>query len=167
MKGGTLTSGYEMILAQQRADAEKRRAEEDKRKRLVSDSPNEARMHEMKLGGTRNHAAIVLIVKHAKDNTELDYVICELIMTDTGDLQLNMACPSCARRGIADNFKISQKNRHFELDTRRQGEIWVNPKDPNEIVTLAGAINLTEWVRCPNLGCSAKFVIDNSILRME
>jgi hypothetical protein len=167
VKGGTLSSGYEIQLAQQRLDAEKRRAAEDERKRIVRANPMEARMSEMRLGGHRDHAAVVLIVKHARDNTELDYIICELLLTGDGDLQLNMACPKCAQRGIADNFKISQKNRHFELDTRRHGEIWVNPLNPNEVVTLAGTINLTEWVFCPNLGCNWKFKIDNSILRME
>jgi len=167
VKGGTTTMAYDNALAQQKAEAESRRAQEDARNRFARENPNEARINELKLGGRGSHAAIVLEYKHTKDNLVLDYIICELIVEADGNLILNMACPRCADRGIADNFKISQKNRHFELDTRRQGELWVNPKPPFETATLAGAITLNEWVKCPNLGCVWKFVIDNNVIRME
>jgi hypothetical protein len=167
VRGGTLTSAYEKQLAFAKADAEARRAKEDERQRLVQAHPDNAHQYQASLGGHRQHAAVVLVVKHRKDNVDLDYIICELIAQDDGTLMLVMACPSCAQRGIADNFSIKQANRHFELDVRHQGELWVNPKDTREIVTLAGKINLTEWTRCPNLGCSYRFKIDNSVLRSD
>ena len=166
VKGGTTSLAWDNEQARLKADAEKRRAQEDERMRIVKENPNEARINEVKLGGQSQHASIVLEVKHAKDNTVLDYVICELMVEDE-HLVLNMACPKCADRGIPDNFKISQKNRRFELDTRRAGELWVNPKPPHETATLAGAITLLEWVKCPNLGCPWKLIIDNNVLRME
>lgn len=168
VRGGSTTSAYDQMLVAEKARAEASRREEDARTALAEANPIEARQHTMKLGGNRSgYPGIVLVVKHLKDNVVLDYISCELIVDQDGNLQLNMACYSCAQRGITDNFKISQKNRHFELDTRRQGEIWVNPNNPREFVHLAGTIHLTEWVRCPNLGCHVSFKIEDSVLRTK
>jgi hypothetical protein len=167
VKGGTTSLAWDNEQARLKAEAEQRRRQEDERQRIARENPAEAHINELKLGGRNSHASIVLELKHARDNEVINYVVCELIVEDDGNLVLNMACPKCADRGIGDNFKISQKNRRFELDTRRQGELWVNPRPPHDTATLAGAITLMEWVKCPNLGCVWKFIIDDNVLRME
>jgi hypothetical protein len=174
VKGGTLTTAYENQLKRRKAEADQRRAEDDKRKAIARANPCEAKLHTLKVGGQSSHPMVVLVVKAARDNTILDYVICELLSNDGEELILNMACPKCATRGIADNFKIHQSNRKFEFEQgkvpralARQvvGGLWVNPNDPKEAVTLAGTINLVEPTRCPNLGCDYRFKIDDSVLR--
>jgi len=167
MRGGTLTTAYENQLAQQKHAAEQARKVEDARTRATQDQPDNARQHKMVVGGNKHHAGIVLVVKHPKDNTVLDYIECELTVdpSDGTSLILIMACAWCALRDVTDNFKFSQKHKRFELDTKRQGELWVNPQNPRHIVTLAGTIQLLETVTCPNLGCGKRFVIDDSVIR--
>lgn len=167
MRGGTLTGAYERHLQQQKYEAKKARELEAARAKAAQDNPTEARQYQHAVGGNRKYPGIVLEVRHPKDRTTvLDYIECELTVEDDGGLVLVMACHKCYHRtGDAANITVRQKHRHFELDMRRQGEIWVNPRNVNHIVTLAGTITTTETITCPNLGCGMKFVIDNSVLR--
>jgi hypothetical protein len=165
MRGGTMTSAYEQQLARQKAEAEKSRQIEDSKRVAAERNPHESKQYKHVIGGNKAYAGIVLEVRHPKDNVVLDYIECELTADAEGYLLLNMACFKCAMRGVTDQFHFTQKHKRFELDTRRQGELWVNPKNPRHIVTLAGTIHLTEVVTCPNLGCGTRFVIDNSVVR--
>lgn len=163
--GGTITSDYERQLQAERADAEQRRNVEDQRRKVTTLDPN-ARISTTKLGGTKSHAAIVLEIRNSDGKAE-EFITCEL-QVDPGDptgLMLIACCPFCAAKVGMDKAQMTIRSNHrkFELDTRRQGELWVNPNDPNEFVHLAGTIHLTEVTTCP--GCSRRFVIDNSVLR--
>lgn len=162
--GGTVTSAYEQQLAREKAAAAEARRIEDSKRQAAEQNPHEAKQYKRVLGGNKHYAGIVLEVKHPKDNVVLDYINCELTMGDDGKLILVIACWKChLRTGRGGNLTIRQGHRHFELDTRRQGELWVNPKNPSDIVTLAGTINLTERTTCPV--CQMVFVIDNSVVR--
>jgi len=165
MRGGTVSSAYQQQLDQQKHEAEKARAVEDAKRNFAE--AGHAKQHKMVTGGNKQHAGIVLELRHPKDRTTvLDYIECELHVLPDNSLMLQMCCPDCYQRaGITANFHVRQSNRKFELNTKRAGEIWVNPKNPSHIVTLAGTINLTDRVKCPNLGCEKTFVIDESVLR--
>jgi len=164
VRGGTVSSGYEKQQQQARAQAEQRRKQQDEQFRVARENPLEARMHSLRLGGQQSTLMIVLEIQNS-DRKPVEWIKCELIVTPD-ELVLNMACPRCLHRDPqTPNFKIHQSNRKFELDTRRQGEIWVNPTDPSDLVTLAGSINLTDWTRCPGLGCEWRFKIENSVIR--
>jgi hypothetical protein len=165
MRGGTTTTAYDTEQAKLKAQAEASRKIEDGKRLAAETNPGEARQHKRVIGGNKKFPGIVLEVRHPKDNVVLDYIECELTAEEDGTLTLIMACHKCSLRGIYDNFKFNQKHRKFELDTRKQGTLWVNPKNPRHVVTLAGTIQLTEPVICPNLGCGMRFVIDNSVLR--
>lgn len=166
MRGGTMTSAYEAQLAQQKADAAEARDVEDKRRAYAERRPDEAKQHRHVVGGNKKYPGIVLEVREPRDRKVLDYIDCELHVLDDGQLMLQMMCVWCYHRaGITENFSIRQSNRHFELDTRRQGELWVNPDNPRHIVTLAGTIQMDKEFTCPNLGCGKKFVIENSVVR--
>ena len=174
MRGGTPSSAYDQEQAKLKAAAEKSRAVEDERRRLAESGTGEAKQFKKVIGGNKEFAGIVLEVRHPKDNVVLDYIECELIVAEDGTLSLNMACYKCALRGVTDlstgaaarsAVKFSQKHKRFDLDQRRAGELWVNPHNPQHVVTLAGTIHLHEVVTCPNLGCGMRFVIDNSVVR--
>lgn len=178
VRGGTLTTAYENELRKQKAEAEARRDIDARRREFVANSGGEAKLHSLKTG---SDASVVLVVKHPKDSTILDYITCEILVGDhqladgTQELILNMACPKCyATRGISDNFKIHQSNRRFEFEAGKipralerevVGGLWVNPVSRKEAVTIAGTINLYDKTRCPNLGCTYEFVIEDSVLR--
>lgn len=183
VRGGTTRSVYDRQLQAQVYDDEQRRKQQDETLRapttgvlpqhlrdreLNGAGPGQATVSTMRLGGSQGHAAIVLGLKHPKDNQILDWIVCELIV-QPDELILNLACPRCAASGELDrvreqNIKIHQKNRMFWLDTRRQGEIWVNPTDVDEHHILAGTITTQDWIGCPNRGCGWKFKIDDSVV---
>lgn len=167
MRGGaTMTSAYEQQLKQQAEAAKKARDLEDSRQRAAEQNPDNAKQHKLAIGGNKSFPGIVLEVREPRDHKVLDYITCELTAQEDGTLALIMACFWCFQKtGRNEQLTIRQSHRHFELDTRRQGELWVNPKNHQEIVTLAGTIHLTETVTCPV--CAIRFVIDNSVVRVK
>ncbi len=163
VKGGTNTTIHDNEVKRKRAEAEQRRAQEAARQKAVAQDPVGARSSN--LLGRDQHPAVVLEIRNSDGHPE-EFIKCELIVgTTPGELILVMCCPHCSRRHGMDEsqFKFSNKHRRFELDTRRSGELWVNPLDPREFVALAGTIHLTEAVSCPT--CGWRFKIDNSVLR--
>lgn len=165
MRGGaTMSSAYEQQLKQQEEAAKKARALEDSRRKAAEQSPDNAKQHRHVVGGNKAFPGIVLEVREPRDHKVLDYIECELTVGDDGSLTLIIACWNCyAKTGRNEQLTIRQSHRHFELDTRRQGELWVNPKNHQHLVTLAGTIHLTEVTTCPV--CAVRFVIDNSVVR--
>lgn len=169
VKGGTLSSFYDNDLKRKRADAEARRKHQDAQAAIAKKDPTSARVQTADLGSKKNHAAIVLEFRNSDGKAE-EFMTCELNAgrgDDPNELILVMCCPSCALRVGSDEsqFHFSNKHRKFELDLRRQGEIWVNPTDHREIVHLAGTIQLTEAVTCPGVGCGWRFKIENSVIK--
>lgn len=166
MRGGTgtMTSAYELQMQQQKEAAEKARKLEDSRRKAAEQNPDNAKQHRHVVGGNKAFPGIVLEVREPRDHKVLDYIECELTAQEDGTLALIIACWNCfAKTGRNEQLTIRQNHRRFELDTRRQGEIWVNPKNHQHIVTLAGTIQLTEVTTCPV--CAVRFVIDNSVVR--
>lgn len=166
VKGGTVSSAYERHLQEKKADAEKRRAAEDARHAALKQDPLGAKMA-TPFSAKAREAAIVLEIRNS-DNRAEEFLVCELVVGgDPSELTLCMICPKCAiKYGSSEaNFKFSNKHKRFELDQRRAGELWVNPKDPNEFCTIAGTIHLQDAVRCPGLGCEWRFKIDDSVVK--
>jgi hypothetical protein len=168
VRGGTISSRAEYELQAKRHDAETRRNAEAERHRIARTDPLNARMRVADLGSRENHAWVVLEFRNS-DNKPEQFLTCELRLADQDDpteLMLCMICPKCALRvGSSEaNFKFTNKHKKFDLDTRRAGEIWVNPLDPDEILTIAGTIFLHEVVTCP-LNCGWRFKIDNSVVK--
>lgn len=173
VKGGTTRSSYDALLASQKADADRRRAIQDSKFRAAKADPTSARMMSMKLGGQSASAMVVLALKHPKDNVFLDWILCEVIQHGEDELVLNMACPRCHAKnpGNEPDFKIHQSNRSWWLDPRPPrwmrdigtDRIWLNPKDQST-VTVAGSVTTQDWIRCPGLGCTWTFKIDDSVV---
>lgn len=168
VKGGTVTMRYENDLAARRADAEQRRDQQVSQFNAVKKDPVGARMQTADLGSQQKHPAIVLEIQD-NNRTVTEYIRCELTAgrTDPEELVLVLCCPYCAvKYGSAEaQIHISSKNKRLYLDIRRAGELWVNPLDVNEMVTLAGTITMEERAKCPGLGCTWAFRIDNSVIK--
>lgn len=177
VRGGTTTSASDKQIAAQRADTARRRAAMDQMRAMKRADPGGTVLKTHRLGGQSSHASIVLALRHPKDTTILDWMVCELSQEGEGagaELVLIMCCPRCVFRlgrppGEAQ-FHIRQTNRKFyytpDPPQWNQGErVWVNPKDRNDVVTLAGTVNLPEWATCPNQGCGFRFTIDDSVIR--
>jgi hypothetical protein len=178
VRGGTTTAASDKALAAQREDTRKRRAAVDQMRAMKRADPESTVLKTHRLGGAQSHASIVLALKHPKDNTIMDWMVCELSQQGTddgaGELMLVMCCPRCVfklgRPPGEAQFHIRQSNRRFYFTpnppkwNQEGGHIWRNPKDPNEVVTIAGTIDLPEWGYCPNQGCRWRFTIEDSII---
>jgi len=172
VKGGTTSTEYDRQVAAQRADTDRRRAHQDAQMRIARAHPDEAIMRTRLLGGQSQYPTIVLAVKHPKDNEILEWMTCEI--TDQGDeLALIMVCLRCVftlgRPQGEAQLTIKQSNRKFYYEPTppkwAKGErVWINPRDPNEVITLAGTVTMPEWAHCPHLGCGWTFTIDDSVI---
>jgi hypothetical protein len=183
VKNGSTSSGHDRMMAAKLANAKVRRAEEDKKFALAASRPGEARIHQQKLGGRKEHPVAVLAVRHPKDQTVQDWMICEITQQQTPegalDLMLMMQCPRCIRTYHRPSeetvMHIRQSNRMWHLDRRTKvdravnptthtcgGELWVNPEDISEVVTIAGTVTTDDWCKCPL--CAWTFKIDDSVV---
>lgn len=176
--GGTSSSAQDKQDAIQHADAERRRAQQSQSYAEAGRNPQAAKMHTLSLGGRDAHAGIVLALKHPKDDTVMDWITCELSsQPEEGggvELMLVLCCPRCVyklnRHPDRSQIHIRQSNRMFWLDERtgdqggQRGELWVNPNDATEVVTLAGTITTKDWCKCPHEGCGWTFRADESVV---
>lgn len=184
VKNGSTSGKHDKWMAQKLADAKKRRAEEDKKFAIAAKKPQEARIREQSLGGTKKHPVAILGIKNKKDHSIEDWMVCEITdQTPEGakkpDLLLMMQCPSCItkyhRPPEETIMHIRQSNRMWTLDQRTKaerklnhllkicaGEIWVNPETKDEVYLVAGMINTEEWCHCPI--CNWTFQIDDSVI---
>lgn len=183
VKNGSTSGKHDKWMQQKLADANKRRAEEDAKFRIAQQNPNEARIRQQKLGGRKNHPVAVLGLKHPKDNTVMDWMICEITEQSTAegklDLMLMMQCPRCiltyGRPPEETIMHVRQSNRMWHLDRRTKsernlnptlrscaGELFVNPEDNSEVVVVAGMVTTDDWCHCPL--CDWTFRIDDSVV---
>lgn len=170
VRGGTTTAKHDVLMQKQRADTEQRRAIQDRQYQITRQDPQGARMHSMKLGGA-DSPKIVVAVKHPKDVDFKEWIICDLIDQGTEKV-LNMRCPQCAAKnaGHEPDFMIKQSNRMWHFDPRPPrwmrdlgtDRIWINPVDGSTVI-VAGSVTTDDWIRCPGLGCTWHFKIDDSV----
>ena len=183
VKNGSTSAKHDKWMQAKLADADKRRAEEDAKFAKAAQSPKEARVHQQKLGGRKEHPVAVIGIRHPKDHSIQDWMICEITQQPTADgigvdLMLMMQCPRCIRtyhRPPEETIMhIRQSNRMWHLDRRTKaerplnaimhtcgGELWVNPEDQSEIVMIAGTVTTDDWCRCPL--CDWSFKLDDSV----
>lgn len=181
VKNGSTSARHDAWLAKKLADAKKRRADEDKRFAVAAQNPQEAKVRQHKLGGRKEHPVAVLGLRHPKDHTIQDWMVCE-VTQGTGedvDLMLMMQCPRCimthGRPPEETIMHIRQSNRMWHLDRRTQkerplnpimhlcaGELWVNPEDKSEVYVVAGTVTTEDWCHCPL--CDWTFKIDDSVV---
>lgn len=155
---------HDMLKEREYAESERRRAEQDRKRAFAQANPTSSHIFNKSLGGVGTHAAIVIKLMH-KDKSTLSFMTCELSADgDNGELALIVVCPSClfrhGRRMGDCQMTIRSTNRAFSLDQFGQGELWVNPENRSEVVTLAGTIETHGPVKCPV--CHFKFELEKS-----
>ena len=169
---GTTSSAYDQQIARQDHDTKARQKLQDQQAAIAASRPGEAMLRTCSLGGKSTHATVILALKHSKDNVVTDYMTCE-IMQHGEELVLQMMCPRCVfrhhRKPWDSQFKIHQTNRNWfftpsKLPKWARGEnLWVNPEDPREVLTIPGTVDLPEWAYCPV--CNWAFQIEDSVIK--
>lgn len=184
VKNGSTSGRHDAWMKKKLADAKKRRDAEDKKFAIAAANPKEAKIRQQKLGGQKGHPVAVLGLRHPKDHSIQDWMVCEITQqtsesTDQIDLMLMMQCPRCiltyGRPPEETIMHIRQSNRMWHLDRRTKkerapnpimhlcaGELWVNPEDKNEIFVVAGTVTTDDWCHCPL--CDWTFKIDDSVV---
>ena len=168
---------------------QKAKAHSPRNLKSLQETGESANISQLQLGGRSSHASVVLGLKHPKDGQVLDWITCELSLqgnpTDPdAEMLLIVCCPRCVttmgRHPEESQLTIRQSNRMFHVDQRTRanrkpnevlgfcaGDTWVNPQDPTEVYTIAGMVTTEGWCRCPHLGCTWKFRIDDSVVYTE
>lgn len=187
VKGGVTSTKHDNWLAKKLADAKRRRAEEDAKFKAAAKNPQHARIHQNKLGGLKNHPVAVLGIRHPKDHSIQDWMVCEITQNTEAaegvvDLMLMMQCPRCIfthhRPPEETIMHIRQSNRMWHLDRRTKaerspnpimricaGDLWVNPEEKGEVHIVAGMVTTDDWCHCPI--CDWVFKIDDSIVHTK
>jgi hypothetical protein len=184
VKGGTTTSQYDLDLQRQRAEAEARRDAEAERHRIAFQNPFESRVHTTSLLNRQRDGMVVLGFRDKKNAEIYDWMMCELLQalnpsTNEFDLMLQMVCTNCSKRGMSAGdaqFRLWKTHREWSLDQRTlehraphplklpiAGEIWINPQNHDEVVTVAGTITTHGRVHCAGTDCWS-FNIDDSVI---
>lgn len=183
VRNGSTSAKHDKWMAKKLADAKSRRAEEDKKFAIAAKKPEEAKIRQEKLGGQKDHPVAILGIRHPKDHSIQDWMVCEITQQPTPsggiDLMLMMQCPRCifthGRPPEETIMHIRQSNRMWHLDQRTAterkpnpimhlcaGQIWVNPEDKTEVFLVAGMITTDDWCHCPL--CDFTFKLEDSIL---
>lgn len=187
VRNGSTSGAHDRMMQAKLADANKRRAEEDAKFAQAAKDPKHARIRQQKLGGRKDHPCAVLGIRHPKDHSINDWMICEITQQTTPDgkgvdLMLMMQCPRCIRtyhRPPEETIMhIRQSNRMWHLDSRTKaarapnpimhtcaGELWANPEDKGEVVVIAGMVTTDDWCHCPL--CDWTFKIDDSVVHTK
>lgn len=167
VKGGTSTSRYDNEMARRKADADTRRAGQDRMGEIGQRGvrPGEA----ARLGSQRflneTTPRIVLLYLN-KDKTVRQECISELIEVESKeqgrlDRAFTLVCPRCIARAVPHGeaqMMVRSSHRKFHLDDRegKKNQVVV-VRDPYTgapvPVLIAGTIYCEEILRCNNYNC--------------
>jgi hypothetical protein len=172
VKGGTTTLKWDLEQQRSHAEAEARRAKQDRMYDAVAgaDEHTKASVHSHDMGGLEK-PVVVLELMFARDKSKVQYMICELNEEYQPDGQVRMClmmfCPKCifsrGRRPEHSIIRIDPANREFWLDEKKKGQVFVDPDDGQSYL-IAGTITTRDVCSCPHLGCDWRFRIDDSEL---
>ncbi len=149
---------YKRKIAQEEAD---RDAAAHKDAQGSHDTASLSHTADMGRPGTNPVVVVEVVMAEGRKH---QFIQCDLSIVEVNGaagLQLNMICPSCVARGVAQGdaqIRIHEKNKRMSLDMDTKGEIWVDP-DTGTAHLLAGTIELDEIARCPMPGCGFRFRI--------
>jgi len=141
--GGTHTSGHDRMMQSMEADAEKRRAEYEDQEALArkygpqAGNPNEVAnfyRHQFTEHPEVRKAYVPLFYM-GRGGKEVEHEgVGDIIMVNDPafpeELALLIFCPQCKDRGLPASqciLTIRQSNRRWSLDTRKAGELFVDP----------------------------------------
>jgi hypothetical protein len=184
IKGGTTSWAYDQELARRRADAERRRAHED-RTREIAKGAEGGVAHLGEQSFLRDMPRVVLFYMN-RDGTVRQECISEITVVEGQkqgeiDLLMTLVCPRCLERGVPHGeaqLKIHGAHRKFyireephvvKLGVRERvrlgrGEV-VDLRtpygDPLPVV-VCGSVSADDIIRCTNVNCNWAVRIDES-----
>lgn len=132
VRGGTSTMGNDRLVAENEADANRRRGIQDQERLKVAEEG--AHLYTNKLTSAPEVQQVYVLLdyytkggEHLYDHGEKVQCLADVIILpgEKVELMLIIVCPRCKEnrpQGQAQ-IKIRQSNRHWELDTRKSGDL--------------------------------------------
>jgi hypothetical protein len=167
VKGGTRSGKHDRYIAQQKAEAEARRADADAERKAARTGAEDgqASLYTCQLTDHPDvKQAYVHLTYPGRGAREVLFEgIGDIIMPADpafpNELALIIFCPQCLKNGPADHAMctIRQSNRKWELDTRKAGELFMFEGQPYR---SAGIVRDGEPFTCG--GCSWRARIDDN-----
>ena len=171
MKGGTLSSREErniqafMLDTRERQKARDEERELAMRHRVSADETGGAgfaaeTVHDLGQPGT---SPVAFVGYKTGRGDEVQYMQLDVIaMTDNLgaiDETFVFVCPRCIERGYRSTMAqihVRKSNRKWELDTRSQGELFID-ENSGKAYRLAGRVICEERCRCPMPSCDGVY----------
>lgn len=172
--GGTTTSAHDKRVMEIEADAERRRDQALAEKKLASAPIEEggAKVFTHHLSSNANVEAGFVLLQYLTPKGDVRYengeelqCLADVHMLSADELCLTLVCPSCKNRGIPQGqcqMRIRQKNKHFDLDVTKAGELIVFEGKPYR---SAGVVRESDRFRCDQCGWAARII--NNCVRPE
>ena len=165
IKGGTTSSTYDNKIAEQLADAEKRRAHEDWVADKVERAPEEgaiARIGEQKF--LTNESPRLVLYYMNKDGSVRQECLSEITMypipgslVGALDIMFTLVCPRCLERGVPhgeSQLMVQNRHRKFHRDERQKKLVQVMTSFGPQIVHQDCTVTVDDIVRCSNFNCN-------------
>lgn len=169
VRGGTTSSRYDQCIAERTADAEARRAHEDRIAAAVEGGEEGVIA---RVGACNFVTAISpkLVLQYMnRDGSVRQECLSEITMypvaDGTLDLMFTLVCPKCLERGLPSGecqVMVRNSHRKFHRDERKKGVIVVETVDGPLVVHRDCTVTCDDIIRCSNVYCNWAVRIDDS-----
>ncbi len=173
MKGGTTSVKYDNAMAKKAAEAESRRAHQDKQEALskqkMGSDGSVARLGSQKLVSSDSPKLVLRYLNRDKSIRQeciSEVTNIEGSMPGSLDTMFSLVCPKCLERGLPQGecqLIVKDSHRKFFLDPRKSGPTVVeSPYSGREVVLVCGTVTVQDIIRCSNFNCTWAVRIDDS-----
>jgi hypothetical protein len=172
MKGGTSSSSYDKLMAKKNADAERRRAHQD-RQFEVAKRQNGADGSVARLGSRKmiDGDSPRLVLRYLnRDGSIRQECISEITQVNgdkqgTLDTMFSLVCPRCLERGVPQGeaqLFVRDSHRKFSLNPAKAGPVVVETVFGRQVILVCGEVTVKDIVRCSNYNCNWSVRIEDS-----
>ena len=172
MKGGSSSGSYDKMMAKKKADAEARRAYQDRQMTAASKMQG-ADGSVARLGSRSmiNADSPRLVLRYRnRDGSIRQECISEITNVNGAkqgelDTMFSLVCPKCLERGIPQGeaqLFIRDSHHKFFLDSNKTGPQRVETAFGPQIVLVCGVVTVRDIVRCSAYNCDWAVRIEDS-----
>jgi hypothetical protein len=172
IKGGTTSGKYDKLMAQKAADAEARRAHQDRQEALARQQTGAdgsiARLGSRKLVSSDSPRLVLRYLN--KDKSIRQECISEITHVAGAkqgelDMMFSLVCPRCLERGLPQGESqlfVRNSHRTFFINSDKAGMEAVDSVFGRQMILVCGTVTVQDVVKCSNFNCTWAVRIDSS-----
>lgn len=172
VKGGTTSAKYDNLMAKKAADADARRAHQDKQEALAKQQAGAdgsiARLGSRKLISADSPRLVLRYLN--RDKTVRQECISEITNIagkeqGTLDTMFSLVCVKCLERGLPQGecqLIVKDSHRKFFIDSKKAGPVVVDTPYGKQMILVCGTVTVQDTIRCSNFNCTWAVKIDDS-----